>query len=73
MNTLKTTALTLLTVAAIGLTTGGCSWFRPHQPKSSWKIIEEGDRNPFIHDTPEVIKQTPTTSVEVQSGPVGSQ
>ena len=44
-----------------------------HQPKSSFKIIEEGDRNPFIIDTPTTVEDTPTRKVEVETGPVNQQ
>ena len=46
----------LLLVAAAGSTlgSGGCSLWPWHhsQPKSSFKIIDEGDPNPFIIDAP---------------------
>lgn len=44
---LKTTAsLCILSIGCV-LALSGCFW-RHHQPKSSFKIIDEGDRNPFI-------------------------
>ena len=69
------TALSLLTVAAMtamSLATGGCSMFHHHQPKSSWKIVDEGDKSPFITNTPEV-NETSTRKVEVETGPVQPQ
>jgi hypothetical protein len=67
------TALILLTVAALGFATGGCSLFHHHQPKSSWKIINEGDKNPFIKETPETEIDNSTHKVEVETGPVAPQ
>jgi hypothetical protein len=48
----KTPALVLFAAAFIAAGSSGCSLFRHHQPKSSWKIINEGDDNPFITDAP---------------------
>jgi len=46
----KTIILIVAAASAIGL--GGCSMFHKHQPKSTFKIIEEGDDNPYIIDNP---------------------
>lgn len=59
-------------VVVIGSALSGCSLFHHHQPKSSFKIIEAGDPNPNIIETPEVIRQTPTTTVTVESQPVNN-
>lgn len=48
----KTPALVLFAAACIAAGSSGCSLFHHHQPKSSWKIINEGDDNPFITDAP---------------------
>ena len=67
----------LLLVAAIAFAGGGCSLFHHHsepkKPKNAFKIIPEGEKNPSIINTPEVIEDTPTKRVEVESGPVGQQ
>jgi hypothetical protein len=66
-------AIAPLIAAAICCGTGGCSLFHHHQEKSTFKIIPVGDKNPSIKDAPYVETENPTTRVEVQSGPVGSQ
>jgi len=62
-------------VAAVGFSfaTAGCSLFHHHQPKSSYKIIPVGDRNPNIIESPDTVKDTSTQKIEVQTGPVGTQ
>jgi hypothetical protein len=63
-------------LAAVALATQGCSLFHSHhdqKPKSAFKIIPEGEKNPSIIDSPEVVRDTPTQRVEVSSGPVGQQ
>ncbi len=70
MKTLRT-AIFLFTVTSLGFAVGGCSMFHHHQPKSSFKIIPEGDRNPFIQETPYTERDSPTTKVEVETSPVG--
>ena len=65
--------LFLVTVTGIVLATTGCSLFHKHQPKSSFKIIQEGDRNPSIINDPEVQRDSPTEKVEVETGPVNPQ
>jgi hypothetical protein len=67
------TAIVLLSAAAIGFAAGGCSLFHHHEPKSTFKIIPVGEKNPNIQDAPYIEKDTPTTRVEVDSGPVGAQ
>lgn len=62
-----------LAITALCLAMAGCSLFHHHEPKSSFKIIQEGDRNPSIKYTPETITDTSTRKVEVERGPVGTQ
>ena len=70
----STTARLLLPALVFSLATSGCSLFHHHsQPKSSFKIIPAGERNPSITETPEVVKDTPTQKIEVETGPVGAQ
>ena len=47
----KTPAV-LIAAACIVFGFSGCFLFPHHQPKSSWKIINEGDDNPYIVDAP---------------------
>jgi len=66
-------ALSLVAAIGVSFASGGCSMFHHHQPKSSFRIIPEGDRNPSIKDTPDTVEDTPTRRVQVESGPVVPQ
>ena len=62
-----------LIITGISLAAGGCSLFRHHEPKSSFKIIPEGDKNPSIKYTPDTVSDTPLRRVQVERGPVQPQ
>jgi len=47
----KTALLFIIAISGVCLL-DGCSLFRHHQPKSTFKIINEGDDNPYIIDAP---------------------
>jgi len=47
-----TPALALFAAVCIAFGSSGCGLFHHHEPKSSWKIINEGDDNPYIVDAP---------------------
>lgn len=64
-------AILFFTIACLCLATNGCSLFHKRQPKSSFKIIEVGDRNPNIIDDPTIVRQTPVTEVTVERSPSG--
>jgi hypothetical protein len=48
---IKTTVPILILTTGCAFALCGCFW-QHHQPKSSFKIIDEGDPNPFITDAP---------------------
>ncbi|HWB60002.1 MAG TPA: hypothetical protein VG733_10945 [Chthoniobacteraceae bacterium] len=74
MNLRKHLLCTLI-LAGLAFATPGCSLFHHHekQPKSAFKIIPEGEKNPSIKETPDTVEDTPTRKVQVESGPVGFQ
>lgn len=61
---ISTAVVILISIAGGILALDGCSLFH-RQPKSSFKIIDEGDPNPFITDRP-TRAGTETRTVEVQ-------
>jgi hypothetical protein len=58
---IHTKTLFLPAVAGVVIGLSGCSWFRHHEPKSTFKIIDEGDPNPFIKEQDEPTRAGTTT------------